>query len=67
MTAVKGGKGSSYDVVKIMKILYSDYFICVSIKDHKWFCYDEELNRWNMDDKGIRLKEKISNRYMVNF
>jgi len=60
MCAVKGGKGSSYDVAKIMKILYHDFFICVSIKDHKWFYYDEKLNRWNLDDKGIRLKEKIS-------
>ena len=60
MCAVKGGKGSSYDVAKIMKILYHDFFICVSIKDHKWFYYDGDLNRWNLDDKGIRLKEKIS-------
>lgn len=67
MTAVKGGKGSSYDVAKIMKMKYHDFFICVSIKDHKWFYYDEELNRWNMDDKGIRLKEKISTEIWLDF
>ena len=68
-----GGKGSSYDVAKIMNLMYSDFFICVSVKDDKWYYYDNELNRWNMDDKGIRLKEKIStevwktfNRYQID-
>ena len=69
----RSGKGSSYDVAKIMNLMYSDFFICVSVKDDKWYYYDNELNRWNMDDKGIRLKEKIStevwktfNRYQID-
>ena len=37
MNACKGGKGSSFDVATIMKIMYKDDFICVSVKDDKWF------------------------------
>ena len=60
MTACKTNKGSSYDIAKVMHAMYKDYYRCVSIKDNKWFYYDEQLNRWILDDKGIRLKEKIS-------
>ena len=67
MNACKGGKGSSFDVATIMKIMYKDDFICVSVKDDKWFYYDKDLNRWCMDDKGIRLKEKISTEVWERF
>jgi P4 family phage/plasmid primase-like protien len=65
--ACKGGKGSSFDVATIMNIMYKDDFICVSVKDDKWFYYDKDLNRWLMDDKGIRLKEKISTEVWEEF
>ena len=54
------GKGSSYDVAKILYIMKIDYHVCVSIKDHTWFYYNKEMNRWQRDDKGIMLKRKIS-------
>lgn len=59
MEACKNGKGSSYDVAVVMLAMYKDYYKCISIKDTKWFFYDKSINRWVLDDKGIRLKEKI--------
>lgn len=60
MEACKNSKGSSYDVARVMHAMYKDEYTCISIKDTKWFFYHKSLNRWVMDDKGIRLKEKIS-------
>ena len=59
MEACKNSKGSSYDVARVMHAMYKDEYTCISIKDTKWFFYHNSLNRWVMDDKGIRLKEKI--------
>ena len=54
------GKGTSYDIAKIMHIMYSTFHVCVSIKDCTWYYYNAELNRWQRDDKGLELKRKIS-------
>ena len=58
--ACKNGKGTSYDVAKVLHTMYKDEHICVSNKDNVWFYYDKELHRWIRDDKGITLKRKIS-------
>ena len=65
--ACSGGKGSSYDIAKILQIMYKDYHVCISIKDHTWFYYNVEFNRWQRDDKGIMLKRKISTELWEQF
>ncbi len=67
MEACKNGKGSSFDVAKVMHAMYKDDYVCISIKDTKWFYYDKKLNRWIMDDKGIRLKTQISTEVYKEF
>ena len=66
-TACSNGKGSSYDVAKIMHIMFHDFHVCVSIKDCTWYYYNKELNRWQRDDKGIMLKRKISTELYKQF
>ena len=66
-TACSNGKGTSYDVAKILHIMYHDFHICVSIKDCAWYYYNLELNRWQKDDKGIMLKRKISTELYKQF
>ena len=56
----KKGKGSSYDVAKVMLHMFKDEYVCVSIKDNLWYYYNKEEHRWVEDDKGINLKKKIS-------
>ena len=56
---VKGG-GSSYDIANLMKQIYKDDYICVSIEHSRWYYFDKEKHRWFLDDQGIRLKSKIS-------
>jgi len=58
--STSSGKGSSYDIAKILHIMFKDFHICVSIKDNTWFYYNEGFNRWERDDKGIMLRRKIS-------
>jgi len=58
---------SSYDIAMIMHKCYKDDFVCVSIKDTLWYYYDEEIHRWVEDDKGIRLKMKISTEMWKKF
>lgn len=58
--ATQTGKGSSYDVAKILHLMKLNFHVCVSIKDHTWFYYNTEMNRWQRDDKGIMLKRCIS-------
>ena len=65
--ACSGGKGSSFDIAKILQIMYKDYHVCISIKDHTWFYYNVEFNRWQRDDKGIMLKRKISTELWEQF
>lgn len=59
--------GSSYDVARVMYQMYKDTYICVSIKDSLWFYYDNNLHKWIEDDKGIRLKTKISTEVWEKF
>ena len=65
--ACSNGKGSSYDIAKILQIMYKDYHVCISIKDHTWFYYNVDFNRWQRDDKGIMLKRKISTELWEQF
>ena len=60
MKACNNSKGSSWDVAGILKAMFKDFYICVSIEKSKWYYYNETLHRWIMDDKGIMLKSKIS-------
>ena len=60
MKATGKNGGLPYDVAKVMLQMYKDVYVCVSIKDCLWFYYDEDLHKWIEDDKGIRLKMKIS-------
>ena len=65
--ACRNGKGSSYDIAKILKVMFENFHICVSIKDHTWFYYNGKLNKWQRDDKGIMLKRKISTKLYDQF
>jgi hypothetical protein len=60
MKATGKNGGLPYDVAKVMLQMYKDVYVCISIKDCLWFYYDEDLHKWIEDDKGIRLKMKIS-------
>ena len=59
-SACSNGKGSSYDIAKILHLMFHNFHVCVSIKDHTWYYYNDKLHRWQRDDKGIMLKRKIS-------
>ena len=59
--------GTSFDVANLMYQCYKDDFVCVSIKDTLWYYYDQDLHRWVEDDKGIRLKMKISTEIWKKF
>ena len=66
-TACSNGKGTSYDIAKIMHIMFHNFHVCVSIKDCTWFYYNSEFNKWQRDDKGIMLKRKISTELYKQF
>ena len=61
------GKGTSYDIAKIMHIMYHNFHVCVSIKDCTWYYYNTKFNRWQRDDKGLELKRKISTNLYKQF
>jgi len=67
MKATGKGGGSSYDVAKVMHQMYKDTYICISSKDCCWYYYNDELHKWIEDDKGIRLKMKISTEVWKKF
>jgi len=52
--------GTSFDVAKVVYECYKHDFVCISIKDKLWYYYDEGNHKWVEDDKGIRLKMKLS-------
>ena len=54
------GNATSYDIASIMYSIYSDFHVCVSIKDWTWYYYNKKLNKWEIDSEGIILKRKIS-------
>ena len=56
---VKGG-GNSYDIACLMKQIYKDDYICVSVEKSMWYYFDKDKHRWFLDDQGHRLKCKIS-------
>ena len=47
--------------------MFDNFHICVSIKDHTWYFYNETLNKWERDDKGLELKRKISTELYEQF
>ena len=47
--------------------MYKDYFKCISIKDTLWYYYDDNRRCWIEDDKGIRLRKKISTEVWKKF
>ncbi len=67
LKACRNGKGTSYDVARVIQAIYKDYFVCVSIKDNVWYYYAEESHRWVRDDKGITLRRKISTEVYQEF
>ena len=52
--------GNSYDIACLMKQMYKDDFICVSVEKSSWYYFDREKHRWFLDDQGHRLKCNIS-------
>jgi len=67
LKACKNGKGTSFDVARVIHVTYKDYFVCVSIKECMWYYYSEEENKWVRDDKGITLRRKISTEVYQEF
>lgn len=48
-----------HDVAKVLYEMYKHQFVCVSIKNNRW--YEYTCHRWIESDTGIDLKNKISN------
>tara|TARA_B110000881_G_scaffold32572_1_gene24968 strand:+ start:135 stop:2921 length:2787 start_codon:yes stop_codon:yes gene_type:complete len=49
---------NEYEIAKLMYKLYSKLYICVSIKDKRWYTFDGI--RWILTDSGIHLRRLIS-------
>lgn len=49
---------TEYGIATAMYKLYSKLFICVSVKDKRWFRFDGI--RWKISDNGIHLRRLIS-------
>tara|TARA_B100001769_G_scaffold247249_1_gene218186 strand:- start:1893 stop:4739 length:2847 start_codon:yes stop_codon:yes gene_type:complete len=47
-----------YDIASVAKQLYKDKFVCVSIKQNRWYEYRDQ--RWFENDSGNSLRELIS-------
>lgn len=46
------------DIAKVLKELYGDEFVCVSVSKKVWFMYKN--HRWQFNDNGNDLRKKIS-------
>jgi len=60
LEATKNGKGPSYDVAKVLHLMFKEYFVCVSPASNTWYYYNQEKNRWLLDEKGVSLRQMIS-------
>ena len=49
---------TDYDLANVVYQLYKDSYICVNYKNNIW--YEFVNNRWNVNDSGISLKQKLS-------
>jgi P4 family phage/plasmid primase-like protien len=65
--ATKNGKGPSYDVAKVLHEMYKEYFVCVSPMKSIWYYYNQEKNRWMLDEKGVSLRQMISTELFREF
>jgi len=55
------GKGvKPYDIAKILYHMYQDYYICVDVLHDRWYYYNENMHKWELDMKGCKLRMKIS-------
>ena len=51
--------GTSYDVAKVVHQRFRWEFVCASIQYNQWYYFDDI--RWNPLDKGVVLRESLSN------
>lgn len=49
---------NEFEIAKLMHKLYSKSYICVSIKDNRWYMFDGI--RWILSESGIHLRRLIS-------
>lgn len=49
---------TEYEIAKCIYALYKDSFVCVSVKDKRWYRYDG--HRWSLSDNGYHLRRLIS-------
>ena len=58
------GCGDS-DIAFLLKQMYKEQYICASIKNEKWFRFEE--HRWVEDECGTTLRSHISNEMCIIF
>ena len=49
---------TEFDVAEILYRLYKDEYVCVDLKQQKWFKYSG--NRWILNDSGTDLRKQIT-------
>ncbi len=49
---------AEFDIAELLYRMYKDLYVCVNIKQHKWFKYVE--NRWIENDSGTDLRKEIT-------
>lgn len=49
---------TEYEIAKCIHTLYKTAFVCVSVKDKRWYRYNG--NRWCVSEHGIHLKRLIA-------
>jgi len=49
---------TDYDLAQVLHQMFKDEFVCVSIRDNKWYQY--KGHRWKLNDSGTTLRNAIS-------
>jgi P4 family phage/plasmid primase-like protien len=65
--ACKSGKGPSFDVAKVLYEMYKEYYVCVSPNKNIWYYYNQNKNKWCLDEKGVSLRQMISTELFAEF
>jgi phage/plasmid-associated DNA primase len=50
--------GNDYDIARIVKELYNNFFVCVSCEKKIWYKF--EGHRWQLDESSVALKRHIA-------
>lgn len=54
-----------YDVAQVLYLMYESQYVCVSLKENKW--YEFKKHRWHKIEAGFTLRQKVSKEFAKEY